>query len=207
MEVSPQVQDIIELLSIYADGRLHDPDGLGGVLQHAQSRGTPDAVGELAFKGKYLTRLQLTMRRQTPESELYEKLEQEFSRTVHEFHAMVSDFFADAEEKQRGMVERHYLTVSHDALRHLMQLAEDLTWLKNWELEMTQDQGSTSGTGTSGTGGADPGNADPGSAGPGGAGPGDAGPGGANHESGPGGGSGREFDPDARKGGDDSRST
>lgn len=149
MDVSPQVNDIIELLSAYAGGRLHDPDGLAGFLQHAHDRGTPEAVGELAFKGKYLARLQMTMRRQTPESELYEKLEQEFSRTVHEFHDMVTEFFADAGEKQREMVERHYLAVSHDALRRLMQLAEDLTWLKNWELEMTQDGGG----GTPGSGG------------------------------------------------------
>lgn len=191
MDVSPQVHDIIELLSTYAGGRLHDTDGLGGFLQHAQNRGTPEAVGELAFKGKYLTRLQLTMRRQTPESELYEKLEQEFSRTVHEFHAMVSDFFADAEEEQRAMVERHYLAVSHDALRNLMQLAEDLTWLKNWELEMTQDGG-----GTAGTGGADH-KPDP-VGGPGSDAGGD--PGG-----GPGVDPGQGSDPDAREGGDDSR--
>jgi|GEM_PF-1218554 len=162
MDVSPQVNDIIELLSAYAGDRLHDPAGLGSFLQHAHDRGSPEAVGELAFKGKYLSRLQLTMRRQTPESELYEKLEQEFSRTVHEFHAMVSDFFADAEEERREIVQRHYLAVTHDALRRLMQLAEDLTWLKNWELEMTQDGSGAAGRGAAGTDGA---NHEPGSGG------------------------------------------
>lgn len=143
MDVSPQVSDIIELLSKYAGGRLHDQVMLGRILQHAADRDTPQAVGDLAFKAKFLTRLQMTLRSQTPETELYGKLEQEFSRAVHEFHAMVKEFTTDADEEFRTMVERHHLAVTQQALRHLMQLAEDLTWLKNWELEMTQPEGGS----------------------------------------------------------------
>lgn len=138
MEISSQVRDIIEVLSTYAGGRLHDPVMLGRFLQHATDRNAPETVGDLAFTAKYLTRLQVTMRRQTAETELYTKLEQEFSRSVHEFHAKVTAYVEDAEPDFRETVQRHYLAVTQEALRHLMQLAEDLTWLKNWELEMTQ---------------------------------------------------------------------
>ncbi|MBN1448611.1 MAG: hypothetical protein JXA28_11825 [Bacteroidetes bacterium] len=138
MEVSSQVRDIIDLLSTYTGGRLHDTTMLGRFLQHANDRGAPDSIGDLAFAAKYLTRLQVTMRRQTSGTELYAKLEQEFSRSVHEFHAMVTAFIEDANAEFRVSVQRNHLAVTQEALERLMQLAEDLTWLKNWELEMTQ---------------------------------------------------------------------
>jgi len=138
MEVSPQVRDIIDVLSTYTRSRLHDAGMLGRFLQHASDRDAPESIGDLAFKAKYLTRLQGTMRAQTAETELYAKLEEEFSRSIHEFHALVTAFVADADTEFRSMVERHHLAVTPEALRHLVQLAEDLTWLKNWELEMTQ---------------------------------------------------------------------
>lgn len=139
MEISPQVSDIISVLSVYARNGLRDAGMLSHFLQHAADHQEHEALGELSFAAKYLTRVQGAIRKQVPESELYAKLEEEFSFGVHSFHAKLTDFVSTAEEDFRSMVERHYLAVSQEALRHLMELAEDFTWLKNWELEMTQD--------------------------------------------------------------------
>lgn len=143
MVISPQVQAISEVLSAYAGGALHDPRMMERFLQHAQNCGRPVSLGELAFTGKYLTRLQGTMRQQTSGTELYDKLEQEFSRAIHDFHAKVGDFIKDAEGDVAEMVRRQVLAVSENALRNLMRLAEDFTWLKNWELDMMQNEGGT----------------------------------------------------------------
>jgi hypothetical protein len=149
MEISPQVQAISDVLSTFADGALHDRRMMERFLQHAHDRGRPDSLGELAFAGKYLTRLQITFSQQTAESELHEKLEQEFSHAIHDFHAKVVSFVADAETEFRDMVEHHYLAITEDALRSLMHLATDFTWMKNWELDMTQGN-SQSGAGGAG---------------------------------------------------------
>lgn len=141
MEISSQVREIISVLSAYARNGLRDPEMLARFLQHAAEREKHEALADLSFTAKYLTRVQAAIRRQTPESELYAKLEEEFSYAVHSFHAKVTDFTADAGEDFRGMAERHLLVVSQDALRHLVDLAEDFAWLKNWELDMTQGGG------------------------------------------------------------------
>ncbi len=139
MEISSQVREIISVLSAYARNGLRDPEMLAHFLQHAAEHGKHEALGDLSFTAKYLTRVQSAIKRQTPETELYAKLEEEFSYGVHSFHAKVKDFVADADEDFRGMAERHLLAVSQDALRHLVGLAEDFAWLKNWELEMSQN--------------------------------------------------------------------
>ncbi|MDT8322881.1 MAG: hypothetical protein RRA94_02130 [Bacteroidota bacterium] len=150
MEISSQVREIISVLSAYARNGLREAEMLAHFLQHAAEREKQEALGELSFTAKYLTRVQSAIRRQTPESELYTKLEEEFSYGVHSFHAKVKDFVSDAEDDFRGMAERHLLTVSQDALHHLVGLAEDFAWLKNWELEMTQGAGADTRDGTDG---------------------------------------------------------
>lgn len=139
MIISPQVRAITDLLSTFAGGALEDRSMMERFLQHAQDQNKPDAVGDLAFQAKFLIRIQATIRQQAPDSELYAKLEQEFSAAIHEFHGRVKVFVEDAETDFREMVDRHYLAVSEHALRNLMRLAQDFNWMKNWELEMTQN--------------------------------------------------------------------
>jgi hypothetical protein len=99
MQISPQVEIILEFLQNNSADGLRDARLLAFFLQHAQSAGKQHALGGLAFHGKYLRGLYSAVRRQTPGTELHEKLEQEFSRAVNDFHGMVSAFIADAEEE------------------------------------------------------------------------------------------------------------
>jgi hypothetical protein len=138
MEISPEVELIIEFLSTSTGDGLQDERLFSQFLQHAQSAGKQEALGKLAFHGKYLRNLYIAIRRQTQESELYEKMEKEFSRATNDFHGMVTEFIADGEEEFRAAVERHALAVSENGLRNLLSLAEDFTALKNLELEMMQ---------------------------------------------------------------------
>ena len=134
-----QVRDILGMLSEFAGRPLRDPDRFGELLRHGRAAGKATEVGELAFAGNYLTRLVGTMRKQTADSDHYRKLEAEFSRAVHEFHALVRDFVSDGNDALRETVERHYLAVSETSLKHLVALAHDFAVLKDWELAMTDD--------------------------------------------------------------------
>ncbi|MBE0642782.1 MAG: hypothetical protein IH600_01755 [Bacteroidetes bacterium] len=142
MEISPQVEMILEFLQQYANDGLRDERLFAQFMQHAQNSGKQDALGALAFHGKYLRNLYITIRRQTQETELYDKLEPEFSRAVNDFHGMVSAFVVDADEDFRTMVERHALEVNESGLKNLLALAEDFTALKNLELDYMQDEGA-----------------------------------------------------------------
>lgn len=138
MEISPEVELIIDILSNSTSDGLQDERLFSQFLQHAQSAGKQEALGKLAFHGKYLRNLYAAIRRQTQETELYEKMEKEFSRATNDFHGMVTEFISDGEEEFRATVERHSLAVSENGLRNLLSLAEDFTALKNLELEMLQ---------------------------------------------------------------------
>lgn len=138
MEISPQVEMILEVLQQYTTEGLRDEILFASFMQHAQNSAKQDALGSLAFHGKYLRNLYTTVQKQAQGSEMYEKLEQEFSRAINDFHGMVTEFISDADDQFRSTVERHALVVSETGLKNLLSLAEDFTALKNLELDVLQ---------------------------------------------------------------------
>lgn len=140
MDISPEVALIIEFLQTSTSEGLQDEALFAQFLQHGQSADRQEEVGRLAFHGKHLHNLYLALRRQTQGSELFEKLEAEFSRSVNDFHGMITAFVSDAEQEFRGTVERQTLEVSEQGLRSLLALAQDFAALKNLELEVSQSE-------------------------------------------------------------------
>ena len=140
MPISEQVREIVSLLSTYSRGALRDPDMLAALLQHALDQTAFAALGDLSFRGKHLVRVRETLGRQAPGSDVHETLLAEFSAALHEFRQLLADFTATGHEELSTRIDRHYLAVSEEALRHLLVLAGDLEWLKNMELDMTRDQ-------------------------------------------------------------------
>lgn len=145
MERTPQVELILDVLRTTAPGGLKDEQHFALFLLHAQRAGKQAELGRLAFQGKYLRNVYAAIRRQSAETEGHDSMEKEFSRAVNDFHGLVSDFIADAEQDFRVPTERDTLAVTEDGLRALLRLADDFAALKNLELEMMQAQGSARG--------------------------------------------------------------
>jgi hypothetical protein len=138
MQISDQVQAIINVLAEYSGGHLHDADALGQLLQHTVDAKRHGELGDLCFRGKHLSRVFETMAKQVPQSELHQKLQEEFSLSAREFHRQLQTFVEKTDTGLRQMVEQRYLAVTPEAMQQLLQLARDLEWLKNWQLDMEQ---------------------------------------------------------------------
>lgn len=140
MQLSPQVELIIEVLRTSSPDGLKDEQRFSLFLQHAQNAGKQVDLGRLAFHGKYLRNVYAAIRRQNAETEGHEAMEREFARAVNDFHGMVTEFIADADPEFRASTERDTLAVTENGLRALLLLAEDFATLKNLELEMMRSQ-------------------------------------------------------------------
>lgn len=140
MIISETVSEFVDLLATWSGQGLQDRAMLAHLLQHAHDHGRHDHLAAIAFHGAALHRLFGTIRTQSADSEHYPKLEEEFSRLLHEFHAMLAEMVSGTEGEFAVRVERHYLKVAETSLRNLLQLAADLAWLKRWELAMTEHE-------------------------------------------------------------------
>lgn len=148
MIISETVSEFVDLLATWSGQELADRTMLAHLLQHAHDHGRHDQLAALAFHGAALHRLFGTIRTQSADSEHYPKLEEEFSRLVHEFHAMLGAMVSGTEGEFAVRVERHYLHVAESSLRNLLQLASDLAWLKRWELAMDEHDREAAGSDT-----------------------------------------------------------
>lgn len=136
--LSETVETLIEVLSDFSSDGLCEKEHFAQLLQVGHDNAKEATVGELAFTGKYLYRVFGTMRKQGMESEHYEKLEGEFSKTVHEFQTKLEELIVSAPQHFQEMIRRHYLTVSQPSLKHLMNIVHDFSVLKDWELTVNE---------------------------------------------------------------------
>ena len=133
------IPDILDLLSHFSGGRLRDAASLGRFLAAAEPGAKSAEIGELAFQGRYLTRLFDTMKKQTAQSEHFAGLEAEFTRALNHFQELIRVFGAGGPAEFTQFCETHYLAVSESALKHLLALAYDFAWLKEWEVTLATD--------------------------------------------------------------------
>ncbi len=133
------IPDILDLLSHFSGGRLRDAAALGRFLEEAEPSEKAAEIGELAFHGRYLTRLLDTMKKQTAQSEHFPGLEAEFTRAVNNYQELIRVFAAGCSDGFFQFCEQHYFAVSEAALQHLLALAYDFAWLKEWEVAMATD--------------------------------------------------------------------
>jgi|GEM_PF-4246978 len=142
MQINEQVKSILSMLMQYSTRHLSDAEMLACFLQHAYDTQRQEQLGELSFRGKYLWKLNDTLGKHVPGSDLHAKLQEEFAEAAREFHILVEAFLADADSDFGETVRQRYLAVSHESFLRLLELAGDMNILKNWELDMTRDQGS-----------------------------------------------------------------
>jgi hypothetical protein len=138
MNISEEVQTIVEILHDYSGQRIADVPVLSMLLQHAGDAARNEELGALCFRAKHVSRVFDTLARHTPETELHAKLQEEFSASIREFHTLLDTFISGAAEELHTIVSSRHLAVTPDGLRQLMTLARDLEWLKNWELDINQ---------------------------------------------------------------------
>jgi hypothetical protein len=140
---SEAIETLIGILDTFSEHRLRNRVMLARLLEHGGASGKTAEVGELAFQGNYLTRLLGTIRAQPPGGEHMPKLEEEYARALHSFVVQLERFLAEADNNLRASIAAQYLQTSEASLRHLVDLAADFGWLKNWEVAAADAENSS----------------------------------------------------------------
>ncbi len=143
-EQSPDaVSTLLELLADFSGNALQDVDTLRSFLHAARDNRDSEFIGRLAFQGKYLTRISSALARHAGAGgEHIGVLEREFTQAANDFREEISTGIDNCSETMRESVQRDYLAVDKRALRRLLALAHDFSWLKDFELAMQQASAS-----------------------------------------------------------------
>lgn len=141
MQINNTIKEFIDILDTYARGNLEEKTHLSILLQLAGDAKKESLIGELSFHGKYLWKLFITFSKEPHESDKYEKLQSEFVTTVGEFQEKIKSILLNAPSDIMEIFHRHFFSLSNASLKHLLSLARDFSYLKNWELELEEQNG------------------------------------------------------------------
>lgn len=135
MEISGDTENVLAFLDSYSNGNLRKRDDLGTILELAARSGAHEAMNDALFTGRQLFSLYTTLRHESPGSEGFRKLEEEFRRTVEALRAAVARLLDDADAEEVERFERLYYAATQGSLRNLLDLAHDLGLLKSVQNE------------------------------------------------------------------------
>lgn len=135
MPLRPETSRLLADLQIFSGSRLTKVDDLGTLLELGRDSGSAQALDELIFLAKFLTRVHGIMQRIGPDVTGYSKLLTEFNDKLEESAGLLRDLLAAAPGDVRNHFILTYLAKTQEGLRNYLALLYDLSWYKNWKLD------------------------------------------------------------------------
>lgn len=130
MKLSQDTEAALELL-ISLQGELRKRNDMGTILETAANGSLITALDELIMSGKNTWSCYGILKRMSANDEGYQRLEQEFMTNLNELRGGLLQFSALLPEVERERFTTVYLGMTRGTIRNLVDLAHDLSALKN----------------------------------------------------------------------------
>jgi hypothetical protein len=130
MELSADTEAVLAILDEAVEGGLRKRNDIGTLLELAASKADHAAFNELTLKGTGLWKVYNVLRRQTPGSDGYRTLEQEFGSLLNDVRTLMADLSTDADDALLKRFDDIYFGMTHGVVRNLVDLAHDLSHIK-----------------------------------------------------------------------------
>ena len=90
---------------------------------------------DVLFFSKFLSNAYSVLKREGVGSDTIGNLKQEFSVNLEKIHTLLRTIVKESEEPGRGEFIARFLSMTPECMEHLMALAKELTWIKNYNLD------------------------------------------------------------------------
>jgi len=131
----PPLDRLLDDLRTLSGGRLRKEHDLRMLLETARTCGRGEELEELSFLAKFLHRTHGIMLRIGRDGEGYQRLADEFGRSLERATGIARTVMHAIAEPERSRLERDYLAMSPASLGRLLDLFHDLGWYKNWLID------------------------------------------------------------------------
>lgn len=108
---------------------------IGMLILLAEQRKMNAVFHDCMFLAKFISGAEAVLRRVGMESEDSKKLSAEFSSNLEKFSALLKTLVKEAPEEIKSVFVGTYFSSTHEGLLNLLQLAKELTLIKNYEID------------------------------------------------------------------------
>lgn len=135
MVIRPDTVRLLDELDALSGRRLRRREDFAVVLDAGMSPSQHEALADLAFSAKFLTRAQEMLRRIGRDGEGYDRLAAEFSAHLEKAGGLLRAVLGAAPAPARSDLEARYLSMTPASVENLLGLCADLRWYKNWLID------------------------------------------------------------------------
>jgi len=135
MTIRPDIQNFLEELEIYAKRKLNYPVEVGELLHAVLQTGLVDEFESLLFQAKFLVRSQEVMKRIGPSADGFNNLSKEFQDNLRKATDVLKILIGRTSEDIQQRFTNTFLLNETESMYRFMNIASDLSWIKNWQLD------------------------------------------------------------------------
>lgn len=141
MELSPDTEAVVAYLQAHAGNTLRKALDVGLILEVAAQRHAVELANEIIFAGAALWRVYRLWKRLSPAAEGHREVAATFAESVVSIQRLLSRLLEDAPGEVQHRFQETYLRMAEGAVRNLIDLAHDLSWLKQLQNQMRRGGG------------------------------------------------------------------
>jgi hypothetical protein len=104
---------------------------IGLIFDYAALNNNSDQINDLIFTGKIVWNTYSALKKRNQTDEGYDLLEKQFMESVHTLRNSICQQSTGYTKEEQSRIEEIYLTMSQGTLRNIVDLAHDLSEIKN----------------------------------------------------------------------------
>lgn len=135
MESQADIDRYLEELHQHLGRTLSFPRDVRTLMEQARVRGTGDVFRDAIFHAKFVTKTRDVMNRIGREGEGFEKLSAEFQNSLEKSSTLLKTIVKESPEEIKQHFVREFFSMDQASLGNLLRLLEDLSRVKNFELD------------------------------------------------------------------------
>jgi len=136
MRIHEATTTYIEAVQRYSGGQLIHAGDCALLVEASEQHGLKDALADLSFTAKFLHKTFGVMNRIGAAGEGYDRLSEEFESNTVKAQSLLTSIADTMDADDRSRFTETYLALTGASFQSLLELVHDLSWVKNYTIDM-----------------------------------------------------------------------
>ncbi len=135
MQIQSGTLKFVEQLQEYSGRRLNFPEEIGKLVELATIQHHDELFRDAIFHAKFAVKSKEIMGRIGRDGEGFDKLSTEFQNSIEKTSALLKTIVKESPAEIKQHFVKDFFSLDQASFASFMKLLEDLSWVKNWEVD------------------------------------------------------------------------
>ncbi|MBI3195367.1 MAG: hypothetical protein HYZ34_13020 [Ignavibacteriae bacterium] len=135
MILQSSVEEVISEIEKSGNRKFKFRQEVSSLLTISQEQNMSGVFDDILFFSKFLSHAYAVLNREGTTSETTRPLQQEFKTTLEKLHTLLRTLIKEADGLLKQDFVSRFLNMKPECMENLLALANELTWVKNYQLD------------------------------------------------------------------------